>query len=54
MPDYKKMYLTLLDATEKAINELISAQRACEELYVLSSEEEEEQEKAKNIKIKKG
>lgn len=31
MADYKQMYLTLLDATEKAINELISAQRACEE-----------------------
>ena len=36
MADYKQMYLTLLDATEKAINELISAQRACEELYILS------------------
>ena len=46
MADYKQMYLTLLDATEKAINELISAQRACEELYILSSEEEE----AKNNK----
>ena len=41
MPDYKQMYLDLLDATEKAINELISAQRACEERYILSSEEEE-------------
>ncbi len=56
MPDYKQMYLTLLDATEKAINELISAQRACEELYILSSEEEEKSEKLKNIKVvdKKG
>ena len=45
MADYKQMYLTLLDATEKAINELISAQRACEELHILS---EEEEEKAKN------
>lgn len=35
MADYKQMYLTLLDATEKAINELVSAQRACEELYIL-------------------
>ena len=51
MADYKQMYLTLLDATEKAINELISAQRACEELYILSSEEEETKEKAKNIRI---
>ena len=37
MADYKQMYLTLLDATEKAINELISAQRACEELYVMTA-----------------
>ncbi|MBQ1187107.1 MAG: hypothetical protein IIX54_05425 [Clostridia bacterium] len=51
MPDYKTMYLTLLDATEKAINELISAQRACEELYILSSEAEDNEEKAKNIKV---
>ena len=51
MPDYKTMYLTLLDATEKAINESISAQRACEEIYISSSEEEDNEEKAKNIKI---
>ena len=54
MADYKQMYLTLLDATEKAINELVSAQRACEELYILSSEEEDRETKAKNIKMKKG
>lgn len=34
MPDYKEMYLTLFRATEKAINTLIEAQRACEELYI--------------------
>ncbi|MEE0929281.1 MAG: hypothetical protein UIG59_08835 [Acutalibacteraceae bacterium] len=51
MADYKQMYLTLLDATEKAINELVSAQRACEELYVLSTEEEEKADKAKNFKL---
>ncbi len=51
MADYKQMYLTLLDATEKAINELVSAQRACEELYILSTEEEDKAEKEKNIKI---
>ena len=54
MADYKQMYLTLLDATEKAINELVSAQRACEELYILSTLEEDNEEKAKNIKMKKG
>ena len=41
MADYKKMYLTLLNATEKAINELIEAQKACEEIYITSSDEEE-------------
>ncbi len=51
MADYKQMYLTLLDATEKAINELVSAQRACEEQYILSTEEEEKDKKAENIKI---
>ena len=53
MADYKQMYLTLLDATEKAINELISAQRACEELYILSEEEEEKAQKAQIIQVKK-
>ena len=51
MADYKQMYLTLLDATEKAINELISAQRACEELYILSTQEEDNEEKTKTIKV---
>ena len=51
MADYKQMYLTLLDATEKAINELVSAQRACEELYILSTEEEERAKKEKSIKL---
>ncbi len=51
MADYKQMYLTLLDATEKAINELISAQRACEELYILA-EQEEKRKKAEVIKLK--
>ncbi len=41
MADYKQMYLTLLDATEKAINELISGQRACEELYVMTADDED-------------
>ena len=34
MPDYKEMHLTLFRATEQAINTLIDAQRACEELYI--------------------
>ena len=40
MENYKKMYLTLLHATEKAINELISTQQTCEELYIGLTEEE--------------
>ena len=34
MADYKQMYLTLLDATEKAMAILIEAQQKCEELYI--------------------
>ena len=40
MPDYKQMYLTLFRATEQAINTLIEAQRACEELYISELETE--------------
>ncbi|MBO5873226.1 MAG: hypothetical protein J6Q56_03380 [Clostridia bacterium] len=40
MADYKQMYLTLLDGVEKAMETLISAQRACEELYIDTVEEE--------------
>ena len=47
MADYKAMYLTLLDATEKALNELISAQRACEELYTMTAEDEETESESK-------
>ena len=51
MVDYKKMYLTLFNATEDAINalenvrqSLIQAQRDCEELYISASEQDEESE----------
>ena len=54
MADYKTMYLTLLDATEKTINELISAQRACEELYIFSGDEEEKEKSIKIAESKKG
>ena len=40
MPDYKQMYLTLFNATEEAINRLIQAQQACEELYISAAETE--------------
>ncbi len=38
MPDYQQMYLTMMRATEKALNILIEAQQKCEEVY-LSGEE---------------
>ena len=51
MVDYKKMYLTLFNATEDAINtmesviqSLIQAQRECEELYISAPEQDEESE----------
>ena len=45
MPDYKKMYLTLLNASEEAINTLIAAQQECEELYLDSDEEDKNKER---------
>ncbi|MBO5873061.1 MAG: hypothetical protein J6Q56_02515 [Clostridia bacterium] len=42
MEDYKQMYLTLLDGVEKAMETLISAQRACEELYIDTDTDDEE------------
>ena len=56
MVDYKKMYLTLFNATEDAINTmenvrqaLIQAQQDCEELYVSAPEQDEESESGKLI-----
>lgn len=40
MPNYKEMYLTLFHATEAAISALITAQQACEELYINAPEGE--------------
>lgn len=34
MPDYKEMYLKMLQASEQAVNILIAAQQECEELYI--------------------
>ena len=34
MPDYKKMYLRLFQASEDAINLLVEAQRECEEMFL--------------------
>ena len=40
MPDYKEMYLKMLQASEQAVNILIEAQRECEELYISSPQQE--------------
>lgn len=40
MPDYEKMYKTLLDGVEKAIENLKNVELACEELYINSFEED--------------
>ena len=34
MPDYKQMYLTLLDSVETAIEMLKNVELACEEIYI--------------------
>lgn len=34
MPNYKEMYLTMVRASEKAINILIEAQQRCGEMYL--------------------
>ena len=40
MADYKAMYLTAMDAMERAIALLAEAQQKCEDLYVATSGEE--------------
>ncbi len=37
MPDYKKMYLKMLHASEEALRIIIAAQQECEELYIASA-----------------
>lgn len=34
MPDYKKMYLKMLAASEEAMRVLIEAQQECEKIYI--------------------
>lgn len=41
MPDYKLLYLKLLDGVEKAINLLIETQKACEDIYIDTDETQE-------------
>ena len=42
LADYKKMYLTAMDAMEKAIELLTEAQQKCEDIYVATGGEEPE------------
>lgn len=37
MPDYKKMYIKMLHASEEALRIIIAAQQECEELYIASA-----------------
>lgn len=48
MPDYKKMYFKMMDATEKAIEILIEAQRECEEIYISAEDEQTETKQSQN------
>lgn len=37
MTDYKELYLTLLRASEKAVQTIIAAQQECEEMFISSA-----------------
>jgi len=45
MMDYKEMYLKMVRAAEDAQRILIKAQQECEELYLASSDDEEQTQK---------
>lgn len=44
MPNYKELYFKLFSATEDAIQTLIAAQQACEELYIEAAEHDKKTE----------
>ncbi len=53
MPDYKTMYFKLFNAVTDAVQILCKAQQEAEEIYINSSENEEERiKKLKVIKTK--
>ena len=39
--NYKEMYLTMVRATEKAMNILIEAQQKCEDMYIEANVKQE-------------
>ena len=41
MPDYKELYLKMVRASERSLQELIRAQQECEELILREADEEE-------------
>ncbi len=41
MPDYKLLYLTLLDSVETAIEMLKNVEQACEDIYIDTDETQE-------------
>lgn len=42
MPDYQELYQMLFRTTERAIQILIDAQRACEEKYLMDIEQDDD------------
>ncbi len=49
MPDYKAMYLNLFNSVTEAVKILSDAQKRAEEIYITTSEMDDE--KIKNFKI---
>lgn len=45
MPDYKQMYLTLLDSVETAVEMLKNVEQACEEIYIDTDETQEQKKR---------
>ena len=41
MLDYKQMYMNMIQASEKAVNILIEAQRQCEDIYMMECDEKD-------------
>ena len=41
MPDYKQLYLTLLDGVEKALEILKNVENTCEDIYIDTDETKE-------------
>ena len=51
MPDYRIMYLELMQATERAIQTLEETQLRCKELYSEGIDEEKDQNEGRQKKI---